>query len=368
METEGIVTMHQKPRPRLLLCLACILFTALLGLAFPFLRGYIAAAPEQTPPGVRKGTRTLLSVWVLGDTLGASPWLRAQCAAFSKAHSGVSVWVRSVSQADMALWTQEPSAGPDVIVFAAGERVSPALLAETAAGDALSGAYAAAGQLDGRQLAVPLCLSGYALLERTGEAAQTPAPRSLFGVTASPPPAPSAAPQTHIAWPDAFYAGEGFGALALSSMNAPAGAVFLDSAALLSRFMAEENAAALLAVSQARQCAAQGTGYRVLAAASASDLVLFAARSRESGAPADALLHFLLTGQAQQSLGDRFLLPARNGVTLYGSSQPMLQALSAALRDGWLPHAFFWPDEQKDAVLTAQALYQAGGTARLLGN
>ncbi len=360
--------MHQKIRPRRLLCLLCLLLSVLLGLAFPHLRMYMTAAPAPLPPGIRREARELINVWVLGDTLGMSPWLRAQCAAFSRAQKGVSVWVRSVSKADMALWAEDRSAGPDVIVFAAGERVDPDLLTESTSAAALSEAYAAAGRLDGRQLAVPLCLSGYALLERTGEAAQTPPPRSLFGVTATPPPAPEATPPRAAAWPSAFYAGNGFGALALASMDAPTGAVFLDEAAVLSRFMAEENACALLTVAQARQCGAQGTGFQVLSAAAASDLVVFAARGSQSSETSEALLSELLSEAAQQALSAHHLLPARKGVILYGGNQPMLYALSASLRDGWLANAFFWPDEGADTLLTAQALYQSGSGARVLLN
>ena len=103
--------------------------------------------------------RRLVTVWMYGDTLGASGWVRGAAAVYQKENRGVSVWVRTVTAADLALLEEDyRHTAPDVLLFTAGADV-PMVYAENVR---------------------PLCLAGYALVRRT-QTQITPAPTSLSG-------------------------------------------------------------------------------------------------------------------------------------------------------------------------------------------
>ena len=318
--------MKKRKKGKLAVFAAAMAATALLTMAFPGLKNHILYGGEAMPPGVKKPERQLTTVWLYGELPGAAAWLRQQAAAYGRRHPGVSVWLRTVSAQDVE---QMASAPPDVLVFNAGREVP-------------------AGQ------AIPLCMSGYALLAPARESV-TAAPRSLFGVP--PTPDPAATPSPALTWPGSFAADDDFGALALGAMNAPEGGVFCPAADAFRRFQAGE--AALLTVAQAQAAAAKELSYRVVAAAPATDLVLYGMLCGEKNRGA-AFLSDLAAEEAQRALAERGLIPAMEGLRLYGADRPMLQALETALDGGWRAPAFLWPQERRELVLTAQALYRAG--------
>lgn len=305
-----------------LLCLGALGMTALLAAALPMLH----TKNTGTPPGVRTARRRLITVWYAGELPGAADWLRERAAAYGRQNPGARVWLRTVSAAALAAELDTP---PDLLAFSAEVEAPPGP-------------------------AMPLCRSGYALLIPDGEAA-TARPGSLLGV--SPTPDPAATPRPAEAdWPEPFWAPEGFGALALQEMGAPAGARFAPEAEVLRRFLAGEPA--LLSIAQARAAQARGVGFRLAAACPATDLALY---GMALGPEGEALLDFLTAEPAQRALSARGLLPVLPGLRLYGPDRPMLQALEIALDGGWQAPAFLWPRQCRAAVLAAEAMYRGWG-------
>ena len=278
-----------------LCCLAALAVTALLIQYFPHL--------PVSPPVADAPERRLITLWASSEMPGTMSWLKKQAAAYGKQQKNAAVWLRVMTEQEM---TGAAEAPPDAVIWSAGVEVPPAL-----------------GTLD----AAPLCLSGYVLAQPRPEAAVTPAPRSLFGVSPTPDPARTPAPVL-VPWPEGFCADEDFGALALRSMNAPAGARLIPRAQLPARFQAGE--AALLSVAQLQ---AQSAAYDVVAAASATDLVLYGAALSDA---ARDFLEFLRSQSAQTALSNHGLLPVLPGLRLYGPDHPALSALQFALDGGWL--------------------------------
>lgn len=312
--------------------------------------------------------RKLVTVWIKGDALGASAWIRSQAADYQKKQAGVNIWVRSASQADMALLSSQfAEAAPDLLVFAAGERVFSAWLQET---DKLplAGERAQSGQLEGRQLAVPLCMAGYVLVKKTQEAAVTPAPTSLFGVTPAPDVrrTAEASPVPKELWPEDVWADDRMGAALLALLKAPAGAKTVGSADVQAAFLQGKAQAALLTTVQARAAQAQGKGMEMLAAPPASDLVIFGAVMQDADDAAADFLRHLLKEEAQTALRERGMFAVRQDVRLYSADTPVLQAAEAALKDGWLPNAFTWPDQQTEMRHTGQIFYEKALPAAVL--
>ncbi|MBQ7455600.1 MAG: hypothetical protein IJS53_04085 [Clostridia bacterium] len=327
---------------RAAVCLAALLLTVLLaGAAGPLARFIRRGEEALSPPGTGTAKRTLVTVWIAGDVPGAAAWLRAQAAAYSRKNAGVSVWLRSASEADLALLAEQPEAAPDVLAFAASVPVDTETLRACA----------------------PLCMSGYALLARTEEAAGTPAPKSLFGVTATPDPRHTPAPTPAADWPESILADDGFGAIALAALGAPSGGELDTADAVLRRFVSGEARAAVLTVQQAQSALAQGAGWQVIAASPATDLVLYGALTAKASGAAEGFLSYLQGEDARRALSERSLLPARAGMRLYGGDRPLLQALEAALSDGWLAPAGRWAEARNDVLSAARALHRAGQRA-----
>lgn len=311
-------------------CLAALCATALLAAAFPAFQNHILRPISLLPPGARKAERRLITVWNAGELPGATAWLREQAAAYEKAHPGDSVWLRRVTGQDIR---EMDAAPPDLLTFSAEVSVP-----------------------EGE--AVPLCLSGYALMLPEKETV-TEAPRSLFGVSPTPDPAVTPRPPQGT-WPERFAVDDGFGALALASLGGHTGGCFVPGDEVLKRFLNGE--AALLSANQIVSLARNGAGGQALAAASATDLVLYAAAREETGAGGD-FLRFLLSRKAQRALASQGLFTVLPGLRLYGADRPALQTLEAALARARLAPAVSWPAIKKEMILTAQALYEAGESA-----
>ena len=343
-------------KKRMMRALCGALAAAFLMLALPGLIQHI-----RTEKGISQSAqRKLVTVWIKGDALGASAWIRSQAADYQKKHAGVNIWVRSVSQADVNLLSSQfAEAAPDLFVFMAGERLLPAWLQET---DKLplAGERAQSGQMEGRQLAVPLCMAGYVLVRQTEKAAVTPVPKSLFGVTPTPDVRRriEVSPVPRELWPEDIWADDRMGAALLALIKAPAGAKTAGSTDVQAAFLQGKAQAALLTTLQARAAQAQGKGMEVLASPPASDLLMFGAVMQDAdGAAADFLRH-LLKEEAQTALRERGLFSVRQDVRLYGADTPVLQAAEEALKNGWLPNAFTWPDQQTEMRHTGQIFYE----------
>lgn len=286
--------------------------------------------------GPAQAQRTLLTAWVYGDGLNASPWIRKQAAAYQKSHPGVHIWVRTVTAADMALVAEDPShAAPDLLFFMAGAGVDAAQV---------------------RQVQ-PVCMAGYVLVMQAKEGA-TAAPTSLFGVTPTPEKAAIATPVPRNLWPQPMAADDALGAYFLQQMDAPGGAQLLPQAALEEAFGQGSVQAALLSTVQLRALQAQGVGTQLLCAAQGSDLVLHGAVLRSAQPQAEAALAHFVSPQAQYALRDSWLFSAQQA-PLYGAGTPIWQAVEAALGEGWLADAFLWTQEKEEKIRMGQVLYTA---------
>lgn len=341
-------------------CLLCILLTCALILAYSAFSARLSAAAPSAPPGVNAARRQLLTVWLAGDCFNAAPWVRAQAAAYAKNHKGVRVWIRTAAREDLQALCENMDGAPDLILFAPGLDI-PADCLHALSADGLCAAYRAAGQAQGRQLAVPLCLDAYALVCPAREAAVTPAPTSLFG--AAPTPDAHALPQATAlpreSWPKRLIADDAFGAVAMDRLGVSGSIAWLPAAQVPAALLSGQAEGALLTLTQARQCLTAGQGLQLLAAADITDRVVFGAIPQSAQPAAEGLLDFLLSASAQQALTARGLLPAREGITLYGADQPILLAAQQALREGKLLNAFTSSPALKDEQTIAQTLCDA---------
>ena len=329
-------------KKRLWTCLLALAVSAALAGLYPALRGYVTGEESALPPGAAHVRRQLVTVWLAGDLPGAGEWLRRRAAAYGRVQPGVSVWVRAVGSADLSALAAGGEGAPDLIAFTPEAAVLPESVTEWAA----------------------LCLSGYVLAVRTAEAAATPPPRSLFGVTPSPDPARTPSPAGEPVWPGQMLADDGFGALALSAMGAPTGAELDSASNVLRRFLAGETEGAVLTAAQARAAGAQGVGCRVAAASPATDLVLYGGLTPGAGEAASGFWRYLQGEESRRALAEGGLLPPGGGPRLYGEGEPALSALEGALAEGVLAPPFRWAAERRDALATAQALYRSGQYGR----
>jgi len=318
-------------------------------------------------PAAPQAQRQLLTVWLRADNLPVADFVRRQAAAFEKTHKGVSIWVRTVSPSDLALLDRHyDTAAPDVLLFSAGENVLPTWFSPLGNFPYL-GSHRQSGRHEGEILAAPVCMSGYALIMQTQEKAATPVPTSIFGVTPAPDFAlPDTTPVPRDLWPTDLAADQRLGAGLLSLLDAPLGARLMERKAVQEAFAQNQVQAALLTIQQVHSLQSQGKGMQLLAAVPASDLMLFGGVMHNAATDAYNFMTYLLSEESQRTLREYALLPVRQGIRLYGSDTPILQALELALKGGWLPHAFTWPDVMESTIHTAQALYAAGDSARPL--
>ena len=87
--------------------------------------------------------------------------------------------------------------------------------------------------------------------------------------------------------------------------------------------------------------------------------MVFGAIPQSAQPAAEGLLDFLLSASAQQALAARVLLPAREGIPLYGAYQPILLAAQHTLREGKLRNAFTSAPALKYEQTIAQTLCDA---------
>lgn len=284
----------------------------------------------------RSAQRQLITVWIYGDRLNASPWVRRQAAAWQKTREGEHIWIRTVTQADLALLEQDYAhAAPDLLLFMADAQLCPDWIAQLQ----------------------PLCMAGYALVARTTENA-TAAPTGLFGITPSPLQTAAVTPVPKAYWPQQLAADDVLGAYLLQEMNAPKGARLLAADALKEAFLHTEEQGALLSTPVIRALQAQGVGMRLLCAAPGSDLVLYGAVLQGAQAQAEAVLEHFLSQEAQRALAESGLFSTQ-GVGLYGADRPVFQAVENALLTGWRAQALRWPQEKAQTVQLGQMLYTA---------
>lgn len=337
-------------------CVLALALSVAAALAIGPVKAHYLQEERRTPPGVTVEKRTLVNVWMAGDMLGGADWVRAQAAQYAREHAGVNVWVRVVSKEDLALMAEEEQAAPDVILFAPGAGVLPETLADIKE-IPVCASFARAGQWGAVQKAVPVYMAGYVLVMRTQTPAETPAPRSLFGVTQ----APADERETRILpqeWPQYVAADTGFGALALGLVHVPERVTWADD-------VTTQDAPGLMLTT--RQCAQLGAGFAVLAGARATDQAVYGAVARGASAAGEGFLGYLLGEEAQRALRTRGLLSCRAGVQLYVAGEEGLYGAQEALKEGWLPPAFGWEREKDAYIHSAQALVEAkSGTQALI--
>jgi len=288
----------------------------------------------QTEHASPRAQRQLVTLWLRGEALGAAPWVSKQAAAYQKAHPEARIWIRTAADADMLSLEEDFSTAPDLILFEAGEK--------------MQAAYVSSMQ--------PLCMAGYALVASAQESA-TPVPKSLFGVTPAPQLQPAATAVPSAQWPQDIAADDKMGAYFLQLLQSPKGARLMPPDALLASFAQGKVQAALLSTRQIRALAVQNMGVQLLQAVPGSDLVLFAALMQGGESAAEGFLQHLLSENAQRALAEYGLFSPQ-GIRLYGTSTPILQAVEEALTGGWTPDALTWPKEQPAFVHAAQALYK----------
>ncbi|MBR5230723.1 MAG: hypothetical protein IKW00_00550 [Clostridia bacterium] len=323
------------------------LFSLILLCACLALVWKISLQQLHTAEPLPRAQRQLVTVWIYGDRLGASPWVREQTAAYQKAHPGASIWVRTASGADMdALDADFPHTAPDLLLFMAGEEVKPEWLEE------LSFCRDSTGQYAGRQLAVPVCMAGYALV-RASKEASTPAPTSLFGVTPAPAKTAAATPVPREKWPQNTVTDDRFGAWLLLQLGIT-GEILPEEQAM-EAFLQGKAESVLLSTLALRKLSARGMGMEVLSSADQTDLVLYGAAMRESSAEARAFLTFLCSSDAQQQLADAGLISPHGG-RLYGAGTPILQSTEQALQKNGLVNAFDWQNQAQSTFMTGQAM------------
>ncbi len=377
---------------RRLVLLVFLCLTLVLALVFPKVWERAAGRQESLPPGIDAPRQRLLRVWVVEDTLSASPWLRRQAALLGNAYGGASVYLRTAQAWEL---TQTGAVLPDLVLFGPGAIRGPeGLFLPLAAEFPLPGGIMRAGKLGQTQYAVPVCLDGYALVydpALTGAAAATPAPTPLLGIGASP--AHTAAPGEAVSFGELqaalakvprgkaavcdFQCAAGmplllFTVLSGGKANLPADAVpknFADisSGAAYAEFLAGRCQAAVLPSAGLSSLARQKKPFALLASPlPATDRYLAAGIVKGGEAElALAYLTALLSDEGQGDLKQSGLFAASQAVFLY-AGDPVFGRMEESLRgDTILPNAFTY-DGQTLQSLSRSAFSNNGSVFEIL--
>lgn len=201
--------------------IAALLVTAALLLGMPGLLS--RAAPTDTNrmhQRLRPQKAHTLTVWLLPGQMADDALVRSSITAFEKQHSGVRVFLRSVSLEEC---TAPDAVLPDVMLFETGaitlpEKLFIPLQQADPSGMHAGVGYAAALWLEPWVLSLPA-----QWLE--SPSAPTPAPGSLLGAAPAPtvsPPQTASIPWGMLCQPDALTLAEGTARMQLLSMCPPA--------------------------------------------------------------------------------------------------------------------------------------------------
>lgn len=377
---------------RRLILLVFLCLTLVLALLFPKVWERAAGLQESLPPGIDAPRQRLLRVWVVEDTLSASPWLRRQAARMENAYEGVSVYLRTAQAWEL---TQTGAVLPDLVLFAPGAIRDPeGLFIPLAVEFPLPGGVMRAGRFKQTQYAVPVCLDGYALVYNpalTGAAAATPAPTPLLGIGASP--AQTAAPEAAVSFGELqaalakvprektdvcdFQCAAGmplllFTALSGGRANLPADAVpknFADisSGAAYTEFLAGRCRAAVLLSAGLSSLARQKKPFALLALPLPATDRYLAAGILQGGEAELALAYLtaLLSDEGQGDLKQSGLFAVSQTVLLY-AADPVFGRVEESLRgDAILPNAFSY-DGQTLQSLSRSAFSNNGSVFEIL--
>ncbi len=348
---------------------------ATLALCVFFPQAWQQLAPDNSqelPPGVDIPKRQLLRVWLIGDMMEASGWLRKEATRFEKEQKGVSVYLRTAQMEEIMA---KDAVLPDMIVFSPGMISDPErIFAPIQADLPLEEGALRAGRYRLTQLAVPLCLTGYALCYDGTLSSGTPLPpvsTPLIGNGISSKPLETLVPddettfQDLMAWLEAtpvkgkaeqqvvdFQCAEGMPLYVLSQLSGgremlnkrtlskTLGTVTKETA--LADFLAGRCRAMVATTVQMRRISTQGKTYGVLAPVSpVSDMYLSAGIvAGENQGLALSFFQALLSLEGQAGLSGSGMLSVRESYALY-SGDPLLTGVEQRYQqDVILPNAF----------------------------
>lgn len=333
---------------RRIVCILALAVTAVVLLVQP-------GAPQKGLPGVDDADRELLRVWVVSAIGGGQAWLTSALRSYEREHPGVMTYLRSVQAEEL---TAMDAVLPDLVIYMPGDVTDPSLFAP------LSGAFEAdeallrCGRWQGRQMAVPLCWTGYLLAVSASldPSAPTPAPTALLGrpaVTQSAATTPSpgypltAANQTD----EALQAALGAPLFALCLLpevrpSLPASFGTFTQAEVYQRYLASSCASAVLTGGQVLAleglaAAGKAPAFRVMAPDTVITDQVWLGSIPKSASPLAAELLGWLTGQtSQRLLSAQALHPASSALRLYPVGAPALLLDRAAARSLTAINAF----------------------------
>ncbi len=349
-------------------------------------------AKQEKPRIAQRPQRQVLRLWVCEEWMGSAAWLEAQCAAFERAHTGVSLRIRRVQPSEL---TAPDAVLPDVLLFAPGALAEPeALLLPVRGALPVRAELAAAGRWRGEQWGVPVAMGGYALLVNA-EGYRDPETTALSqeAMEAAAQTAKGKQPAKHalqcaqggaLAYPAALLAQGGAlrGGWPQGIAQARGGKTLPEDFARCTPDKAYgdftgRRAMALLGTQRdlrrfSALCeAGKGFPFRVEAPKQAfTDQLLFAGvvrageRSDATMALCAALLRHLTGGEAQQALTAQGLFPVRADVIGYDAeATPWLHAMAASLADEGVlvPNAFTWAQRREPFLSRSEAALSQGG-------
>ncbi|MDR0397376.1 MAG: hypothetical protein LBH66_08755 [Oscillospiraceae bacterium] len=329
------------------IALICMLLTGLLIWKTP---EALSRYPVSRDGTIRqRGWQGVLRVWVCQDwSSGAMGWITKQAAAFEKSHKGVRVSVRRVNK---DAWLAEGAVPPDVIIFSPGMIDEPrGLLAEFGKPEGFIREAARSGEWAGGQYALPLALGGYVVLANNamwpeGAPLSEPVPVKKQTRYAIHSPGGGAL---------AALSGWEAGLIAARSLSKPEGFGTVAPDAAYSVFAGGNVSALVCSLDQARRfgalvSAGRGFDYRVETPLSGfCDQLLLIGKvdiddDRKRGAMAVEFIHAATGLDAQDTLLNAGLIPARADAAKAGGSTPALQALQQRyLTELAAPNAFGW--------------------------
>lgn len=318
---------------RRIICLLALLITAALLLV------RLPGTVERLP-GVQRGERELLRIWMISAPGGGQAWLTQTLRGYERAHPGVMTYLRTVTAEEL---TRPDAVLPDVVLYMPGDLTNPDAFAPLAGELAADEALLRCGRWRGQQLGLPLCWSGYVLVISAAldpTQAATPAPTTLLGKPAvTEAPSPTCTPGFPLAaaakFPEPLQAPAGAALFALALMPdvcpaLPENFGMLSTAEVYQRYLSGKCPAAMLTGGQLvalEGLAADGKApaFRVMAPETViTDQVWLGSVVQGASPHAAELLGWLTARDAQKLLADQGLHPAQSSLRLYAAGAPAL--------------------------------------------
>lgn len=344
--------------------LTALLLTAALFCAMPnLLESLITRDSNRMDQRLRPAKSRTLTVWLMPSSIGDRKLLNELCAAFEKENDGVRIYLRSVTETELAA---EDAVLPDILLHTTSsiqvpeQRLLPMTEPDGIASDALSSGYSSA-----KLYAIPLWYSPNVLsipaswFKEDDAPTATPKPSSFFNLQTPAPTLSEHAPAAYLA-PDDLPWNQLLspGSLVLSGGVALQQLLFICPAQLRGELISGCQAATdaaegitparvqTLAAHQSAVASGQDiTALPLTPATSAS--VRYASLCRR-GSDALAFLDFFISNAAQAAVPNHSLLPA---ATVAIASDAITNALYEGFQNGCLfPNAFAYTPEELDSL------------------